>query len=190
MFGELEAKVMDAVWSLDEPTVQTVCDFLGPGHNYKTVMTVLNRLVEKGALTRQRQSRAFIYRHGSKPRGISWPCLAGYHGQPGARFWQPGCRPVRRYPRGDRPGAIGGAGTARTRKTSEPAACRGSDGGEPCVRRLVRDEPFGYSQPLAPLAWQHSAVCWPGKASAWPRASGWPARALLQPLSAFCPRWV
>jgi len=64
MFGELEAKVMDAVWSLDEPTVQTVCDFLGPGHNYKTVMTVLNRLVEKGALTRQRQSRAFIYNTG------------------------------------------------------------------------------------------------------------------------------
>jgi len=64
MFGELEAKVMDAVWSLDEPTVQTVCDFLGPGHNYKTVMTVLNRLVEKGALTRQLRSRAFVYRTG------------------------------------------------------------------------------------------------------------------------------
>ena len=61
VFGELEAKVMDAVWSLDEPTVQGVCDYLGPGHNYKTVMTVLNRLVDKGALTRQRHSRAFVY---------------------------------------------------------------------------------------------------------------------------------
>lgn len=61
VFGELEAQVMDAVWSLEEPTVQAVCDHLGPGHNYKTVMTVLNRLVEKGALTRQRHSRAFVY---------------------------------------------------------------------------------------------------------------------------------
>lgn len=63
LFGELEAKVMDAVWALQEqdPTVQDVCDYLGPGHNYKTIMTVLNRLVDKGALTRQRRSRAFVY---------------------------------------------------------------------------------------------------------------------------------
>jgi predicted transcriptional regulator len=61
VFGELEAQVMDAVWSLEEPTVQAVCDHLGPGHHYKTVMTVLNRLVEKGALTRRRDSRAFVY---------------------------------------------------------------------------------------------------------------------------------
>ena len=64
VFGELEAKVMEAVWALNEPTVQAVCDYLGPTYNYKTVMTVLNRLVEKGALTRQRQSRAFIYHTG------------------------------------------------------------------------------------------------------------------------------
>ncbi len=62
VFGELEAKVMEAVWDLQQPTVQQVCDYLGPGYNYKTVMTVLNRLVEKRALTRQRVSRAFIYR--------------------------------------------------------------------------------------------------------------------------------
>ncbi len=62
VFSELEAKVMEAVWDLQQPTVQQVCDYLGPGYNYKTVMTVLNRLVEKRALTRQRVSRAFIYR--------------------------------------------------------------------------------------------------------------------------------
>ena len=62
VFGELEAKVMDAVWELDDPTVQAVCDHLGPSYNYKTVMTVLNRLVDKEALSRQRVSRAFIYR--------------------------------------------------------------------------------------------------------------------------------
>lgn len=62
VFGELEAKIMEAVWDLQQPTVQQVCDYLGPGYNYKTVMTVLNRLVDKRALTRQRVSRAFIYR--------------------------------------------------------------------------------------------------------------------------------
>ncbi len=62
VFGELEAKVMEAVWDLQQPTVQQVCDHLGPDYNYKTVMTVLNRLVDKRALTRQRVSRAFIYR--------------------------------------------------------------------------------------------------------------------------------
>jgi predicted transcriptional regulator len=61
IFGELEAQVMDAVWQLEEPTVQAVCDHLGPNHHYKTVMTVLNRLVDKGVLTRQRRSRAFVY---------------------------------------------------------------------------------------------------------------------------------
>jgi predicted transcriptional regulator len=62
VFGELEAKVMEAVWHLQDPTVQAVCDYLGPSANYKTVMTVLNRLVDKRALTRQRVSRAFVYR--------------------------------------------------------------------------------------------------------------------------------
>lgn len=61
VFGELEAQVMEAVWALEEPTVQAVCDHLGPDHHYKTVMTVLNRLVAKGVLSRQRRSRAFVY---------------------------------------------------------------------------------------------------------------------------------
>jgi predicted transcriptional regulator len=61
VFGELEARVMESVWELEAPTVQQVCQHLGPDHNYKTVMTVLNRLVDKGALTRQRRSRAYIY---------------------------------------------------------------------------------------------------------------------------------
>ena len=61
VFGELEARVMESVWELEACTVQQVCEHLGPDHNYKTVMTVLNRLVDKGALTRQRRSRAYIY---------------------------------------------------------------------------------------------------------------------------------
>lgn len=61
IFGELEARVMEAVWELQEPSVQGVCDYLGPDHHYKTVMTVLNRLVEKGTLVRKRHSRAYVY---------------------------------------------------------------------------------------------------------------------------------
>ena len=61
VFGELEAEVMEAVWRLKEPTVADVCQELGDGANYKTVMTVMNRLVDKRVLTRRRESRAYRY---------------------------------------------------------------------------------------------------------------------------------
>lgn len=61
VFGELEARIMEAVWELGAATVQDVCDRLGPDQNYKTIMTVMNRLVEKNILLRRRDSRAFIY---------------------------------------------------------------------------------------------------------------------------------
>jgi predicted transcriptional regulator len=61
VFGELEARIMEAVWDIGQATVQDVCDRLGPEQNYKTVMTVMNRLVEKNVLIRQRESRAFVY---------------------------------------------------------------------------------------------------------------------------------
>ena len=61
LFGELEAKIMNAAWSLDEPTVQDVVNRLGKRANYKTVMTVMNRLVNKGILERRKVSRAFVY---------------------------------------------------------------------------------------------------------------------------------
>lgn len=61
LFGELEAKIMNAVWALEEPTVQKVVQRLGKHANYKTVMTVMNRLVEKEILERRKVSRAFVY---------------------------------------------------------------------------------------------------------------------------------
>lgn len=61
LFGALEAKVMEVVWELDEPTVHDVIARLGEGANYKTVMTVMNRLVDKGLLQRRKESRAFVY---------------------------------------------------------------------------------------------------------------------------------
>lgn len=60
-FGSLEARVMEVVWKRETATVQEVCAALGKGANYKTVMTVMNRLAEKGLLERNRVSRAFVY---------------------------------------------------------------------------------------------------------------------------------
>ena len=63
VLGELEARVMEAVWRLGAPTGKEICAALGPGSHYKTVLTVANRLVEKGLLVREPTSdRAFRYR--------------------------------------------------------------------------------------------------------------------------------
>ena len=53
---------MEALWgSTTELSVQEVCGALDAQHNYKTVMTVLNRLVEKGLLERRLDGRAYRY---------------------------------------------------------------------------------------------------------------------------------
>ena len=63
VLGQLEARIMEAVWQLGMPTGSELCEALGPGAHYKTVLTVTNRLVEKGLLTREpAQGRAFRYR--------------------------------------------------------------------------------------------------------------------------------
>lgn len=59
--GTLEARIMEIVWKKEAVSVQEVCDKLGKGANYKTVMTVMNRLVAKEFLERKKVSRAFIY---------------------------------------------------------------------------------------------------------------------------------
>ena len=63
VLGELEARIMEAVWVLGAPTGAEIRDALGPDAHYKTVLTVANRLVEKGLLAREpAQGRAFRYR--------------------------------------------------------------------------------------------------------------------------------
>ncbi len=64
-FGELEAVVMDHLWSAEGPL--TVREVLGrinrePQHAYTTVLTVMDNLYRKGFLTREREGRAFRYR--------------------------------------------------------------------------------------------------------------------------------
>ena len=65
--GPLESQLMEALWSAAGLSVQDVIDRLGSAHNYKTVMTVLNRLVQKGLLERQLDGRAYRY-HASQGR--------------------------------------------------------------------------------------------------------------------------
>lgn len=63
VLGELEARIMETVWQLGAPTGKEICDSLDPAANYKTVLTVANRLVDKGVLMREpAHGRAFRYR--------------------------------------------------------------------------------------------------------------------------------
>lgn len=61
VLGELEARILEVVWSLERATVKDVTDALGPNAHVKTIMTVMNRMVEKELLRRERHGRAFWY---------------------------------------------------------------------------------------------------------------------------------
>jgi len=62
-FGDLEATVMDLLWSADRPLlVREVLDLLRPARPaYTTVMTVMDNLHRKGWLERGRDGRAWRY---------------------------------------------------------------------------------------------------------------------------------
>jgi len=49
---------METMWQLNKATVHDVCQCLGDA-NYKTILTVMTRLAQKGMLTCNRQGRAF-----------------------------------------------------------------------------------------------------------------------------------
>lgn len=60
--GDLERRVLGIVWDLPdpEPTAREVADAL-PVHAYTTVATVLDRLVNKGLLSRRRDGRSIRF---------------------------------------------------------------------------------------------------------------------------------
>lgn len=62
--GDLQARIMAIVWRLGEATVEDVRDHQLQEQRpaYTTVQTVMNRLAERGLLTRTRTGRAFVYR--------------------------------------------------------------------------------------------------------------------------------
>jgi predicted transcriptional regulator len=73
VLGPLEADVLEAVWQLTSQdsehidavcwtTIGAVCETLGPHANYRTIQTIMNRLVEKQLLERRERQRAYEYR--------------------------------------------------------------------------------------------------------------------------------
>lgn len=60
-FGELETAIMDVVWSTNPISVRDVLEQLDRGCAYTTVMTVMQRLFEKGMLKRKLVDNAYQY---------------------------------------------------------------------------------------------------------------------------------
>ena len=60
----LELLCLKALWSLQEGNVRDVQQIVAQTRPlaYTTIMTVLDRLVRKGKLSRQKMGRAFVYR--------------------------------------------------------------------------------------------------------------------------------
>ncbi|MDQ0247383.1 putative transcriptional regulator [Bacillus fengqiuensis] len=63
-FGPLEAKIMTVLWAGEEMAIKDVQQALEreKAVNFNTVMTVMNRLVEKGVLHKRAEGRASLYR--------------------------------------------------------------------------------------------------------------------------------
>ena len=61
-FGELERRVLEALWR--RHAASSVRDLAGdfPGSAYTTIMTTLDRLYRKGVLERSKSGRAYRYR--------------------------------------------------------------------------------------------------------------------------------
>lgn len=61
--GALESEVLSALWAAPSPvTAAQVHDALGaPELAYKTVLTVVSRLFDKGQLHRKKVGRAYVY---------------------------------------------------------------------------------------------------------------------------------
>src|SRR5579875_1376567 len=62
--GELQARIMEIVWSSGPVTVRDVLEDLAAERDlaYTTVMTVMTRLWEGGTLLRERVGKTYVYR--------------------------------------------------------------------------------------------------------------------------------
>ncbi|MCF8890618.1 BlaI/MecI/CopY family transcriptional regulator [Priestia megaterium] len=62
-FGPLEAEIMLIVWNENNVTIKKVQNLLGgkKAIHFSTIMTVMNRLVQKEILQKETQGKAFVY---------------------------------------------------------------------------------------------------------------------------------
>ncbi|SNT53545.1 Penicillinase repressor [Bacillus sp. OK838] len=63
-FGPLEANIMEYLWDKNEQSIKAVQQSLELDKpiNFNTVMTVMNRLVEKGILEKRSEGRLSLFR--------------------------------------------------------------------------------------------------------------------------------
>lgn len=63
-FGPLESKIMEILWSHSECSIRDVQKMLDQERNlnFNTIMTVMNRLLEKGVLTKRLDGRTSLFR--------------------------------------------------------------------------------------------------------------------------------
>jgi predicted transcriptional regulator len=61
--GKLEADVMEIVWENGPLTVKRALFFISHKHHYAytTIMTVMNKLTQKGMLSREKSGHSFVY---------------------------------------------------------------------------------------------------------------------------------
>ncbi|MGW7068885.1 BlaI/MecI/CopY family transcriptional regulator [Streptomyces sp. NPDC054855] len=70
--GELEAQVLSALREADGPaTAGWVQERLGADLAYTTVVTILSRLLDKGAVTRERAGRSFAWTPSADEAGLA-----------------------------------------------------------------------------------------------------------------------
>ncbi|MFE6161267.1 BlaI/MecI/CopY family transcriptional regulator [Streptomyces sp. NPDC056486] len=70
--GELEAQVLSALREAEGPaTAGWVQERLGSDLAYTTVVTILTRLLDKGAVTRERAGRSFAWTPSSDEAGLA-----------------------------------------------------------------------------------------------------------------------
>jgi predicted transcriptional regulator len=61
VLGELETRLMELLWVESPMSVRAVCDRVGGGLAYTTIMTTLDRLHKKRLLRRHKDGNAFLY---------------------------------------------------------------------------------------------------------------------------------
>lgn len=59
--GELQQEIMRVLWATPSASVDGVRAAIPESRGYNTVQTVLNRLTERGLVTRERKGKAFSY---------------------------------------------------------------------------------------------------------------------------------
>ena len=63
VLGFLEAEVMEVVWAAQDASVRDICESFKKkkAYSFNTIMTVMNRLVEKNLLEKKSVRGAFVY---------------------------------------------------------------------------------------------------------------------------------